>query len=54
MQQLRDLVKANAKLYRDALSFPYLIHKERKYKEQPHYKDTQSKSLSADADKEIL
>ena len=48
MQQLRDLVKANAKLYRDALSFPYMNHKERKYKEQPHYKDTQSKSLSAD------
>lgn len=48
MQQLRDLVKANAKLYRDALSFPYLIHKEKKYKERSHYNDTQSKSLSAE------
>lgn len=48
MQQLRDLVKANAKLYRDALSFPYLNHKKQKYKERGHYNDTQSKSLSSD------
>jgi hypothetical protein len=48
VQQLRDLVKANAKLYRDALSFPYMNHKEQKYKERSHYKDTQSKSLSSD------
>jgi len=48
VQQLRDLVKANAKLYRDALSFPYLNHKKQKYKEREHYNDTQSKSLSSD------
>lgn len=48
MQQLRDLVKANAKLYRDAFSFPYLNHNKQKYKERDHYNDTQSKSLSAE------
>jgi len=48
VQQLRDLVKANAKLYRDALSFPYMNDKEQKYKERDHYNDTQSKSLSAE------
>jgi hypothetical protein len=43
MQQLRDLVKDNAKLYRDALSSPYLNHKDL------NYKCTQIKPLSSDA-----
>ena len=47
MQQLRDLVKDNAKLYRDALSSPYLNHKDLKYNEYSHYKCTQTKPLSS-------
>ena len=50
MQQLRDLVKDNAKLYRDTLSSPYLNHKDLNLNHKDlNYKCTQIKPLSSDA-----
>jgi hypothetical protein len=51
VQHWRDLVKENAKLYREALSFPYFKEKRKPYKERPHFNETRVPTLSTEEDK---
>jgi len=44
-------VKENAKLYREALSFPYLKELKPQYKPRPHFQKTDTPPLSSEEDK---
>ncbi len=44
-------MKENAKLYREALSFPYFKEKKKPYKARAHFKETTTPALSTEEDK---